>query len=76
MAASLREACDAGPARAFSAPRCEPAWKAWSYCVIACAVQFDSAEPQLIDSTDGLFTVSIAAWLIASRNPASVLGAK
>src|SRR5574337_1810548 len=38
------------------------AWNAWSNWVIDCAVQFDSAEPQLIE--------------IASRKPWSVLGAK
>src|SRR5580698_2428177 len=41
-----------------------------------CAVQLDSGPPQLIDRIDGLFTVSFTAWLMASRKPASVLGAK
>src|ERR1019366_3195204 len=41
-----------------------------------CAVQLDSGPPQLMEITEGLLTVSVAAWLMASRKPASVLGAK
>jgi len=46
------------------------------YAVIACWVQDDSGPPQLIEMTDGLFVVSWIAEVIASRNPASVFGAK
>ena len=52
------------------------AWNAWSNCVIACAVQFDSAAPQLIEITDGLLTLSCTAVVIASRKPWFVFGAK
>ena len=52
------------------------AWNAESNAVIACCVQDDSGPPQLIEMTDGLFVVSWIAVVIASRKPASVLGAK
>ena len=39
-------------------------------------VQEDSGPPQLIEMTEGLFVVSWIAVVIASRKPASVLGAK
>ncbi len=57
-------------------PIAAAAWKAWSYCVIACAVQVDSAPPQLIEITEGLLTLSCTAVVIASRKPCVVLGAK
>src|SRR4051812_27054592 len=57
-------------------PIAAAAWNAWSNCVIACAVQFDSAEPQLIEITDGLLTLSCTAVVIASRKPWLVFGAK
>src|SRR3954454_14907539 len=57
-------------------PRLAAAWKALSNCVIACAVQFDSADPQLIEMTDGLLTLSWTAVVIASRKPWLVFGAK
>ncbi len=52
------------------------AWNAWSNAVIACWVQVDSGPPQLIEITEGLLVVSWIAVVTASRNPASVLGAK
>ena len=42
----------------------------------ACAVHVDSAEPQLIEMTDGRFVVSWTAVLIASTKPWLVFGAK
>jgi len=33
-------------------------WKAWSNTVMACCVHKDSALPQLIEITDGLFLAS------------------
>ncbi len=44
--------------------------------VIACAVHDDSGPPQLMEITEGLCVVSCTAVVIASRKPASVLGAK
>jgi hypothetical protein len=52
------------------------AWNAESKAVMACCVQDDSGPPQLIEMTEGLFVVSWAAVVIASRKPASVFGAK
>ncbi len=57
-------------------PIAAAAWNAWSYCVIACVVQFVSAEPQLIEITEGLLTLSWTAVVMASRKPAVVLGVK
>jgi hypothetical protein len=51
-------------------------WNAESNAVIACCVQEDSGPPQLIETTEGLFVASWIAVVIASRKPASVLGAK
>ena len=52
------------------------AWKAESNAVSDCGVQDDSGPPQLIEMTEGLFFLSWIAVVIASRKPASVLGAK
>jgi hypothetical protein len=52
------------------------AWKASSIALMACAVQVDSAPPQLMEMTSGLFAVSCIAVVTASRKPASVFGAK
>src|ERR1700735_374450 len=57
-------------------PSAAAAWNAESKPVKACRVQLDSGPPQLIEMTEGLFTVSWIAVVIASRKPASVLGAK
>src|SRR6202008_789740 len=57
-------------------PIAAAAWKAWSYCVIACVVQLLSAAPQLMEITDGLLTLSCTAVVMASRKPAVVFGAK
>src|ERR1035438_4579707 len=57
-------------------PMLAAAWNAWSNCVMAWAVQFDSAEPQLIEITEGLLTLSWTAIVMASRKPLLVFGAK
>jgi hypothetical protein len=50
-------------------PIAAAACKAWSNCVIACVDQLGSAEPQLIEITEGLLTLSCTAVVTASRKP-------
>ena len=57
-------------------PMAAASWNAASKAVIDCCVQDDSALPQLMEITEGLFVVSWIAVVIASRNAASVLAAK
>src|ERR1700722_10925257 len=57
-------------------PASAAAWNAWSNAVMACCVHEDSGPPQLIEITEGLFLVSCIAVEMASKKPASVLGAK
>ena len=42
-------------------------WKAWSIVVIDCWLHSDSASPQLIERTEGRWTVSNTAVVMASR---------
>ena len=57
-------------------PTAAASWNAWSNCCIAWADQLDSGPPQLIEITEGLFTVSWTAWVTASRKPCEVFGQK
>src|SRR5262249_47758420 len=57
-------------------PRAAAAWKASSNCFMAWSVQFFSGLPQLIETTEGLLTLSWSARVTASRNPCDVFGAK
>jgi len=64
------------PAAAVTvAPSAAASVKAWSKAVRACAVQASSRCPQLMLIATGVVS-ACAAWLSASRNPASVFGAK
>src|ERR1700731_2726568 len=54
-------------------PRAAADWQAASSAFIACAVQLDSAAPQLMEMTLGLLTVSWTAVAMGSMKPWSVL---
>ena len=57
-------------------PRAAADWQAASSADIDCAVQLDSAPPQLMEMTLGLLVVSWTAVVMASMNPWSVFGVK
>jgi len=50
--------------------------QAFSICVKAEEVQLFSGPPQLMEITDGLLVASLAAVVMASTKPCSVLGPK
>jgi hypothetical protein len=57
-------------------PRVAASCNAWLNALSACLVLKSSADPQLIEITDGRRTLSCKAALNAARKPLSVLRAK